>query len=353
MRLPPLVIAAALLCARTVTAQNLPESERLVRVALLRQAREELNAGRTAQALSLVQRAETIGATAGTRLLTAEIRARLAQHSATLASAEQCLADVAHDTQTTPQNLEAIRQRCTALRDEASAHVGFLRVEVAPGAPENLVVRVGDAVLPRAEYGTARPRDAGTVTVRATADGAPAWERQATVEARREAVVRVELARRETATTTPPVTTGRTSPLRYVGFGAIGVGAAAVVVGIVQAIRTSVQQSDTAGANANSTGELRDWYYYSTALRRQGTPSDTCNAAQSDTTDPSAAGVRRLCETNDETQAMALGFGIGGGALAAVGIVLVLVSPSARRTAWHVAPILAEHTQGAVMGFSF
>ncbi len=216
-------------------AQTLSEADRMTRVALVRQAREAMGAGQPERALEFAQRAEQIGPTSATRLLLAEVRARLGQHVGALSAAELCLHEVDLDTQTTAENREAIRLRCEALRDEARGRVGRVRVEVPPGA-EGIEVRVGDEVLRPAAWGVPRPVNAGEVVVRVTVANAPPWERRISVSVGSEEVVRVEVP--QAPRVTPPLRAQVPPPRerhtqRTLAFVAGGVGLALVAGGAV------------------------------------------------------------------------------------------------------------------------
>lgn len=102
--------------ATAAHAQSVSEADREARMALVRSATAARESGRLCEALSLVRRAEGVGPTAGTRLMTAEIRQELGRYAEAYASAEQCLAEVGSDTGTTAANREAIRARCASIQ---------------------------------------------------------------------------------------------------------------------------------------------------------------------------------------------------------------------------------------------
>ena len=150
----------------------------------------------------------------------------------------------------------------------------------------------------------------------------------------------------------------RTSPLRYVGIGALGVGLAAATVGVVQWIRTS-GQSDSSLEGTDGDGAA--WARYVNATNPPGaggarplTVDQVCERAATDAaTNPDAASAQNICSANDTARAMALGFGIGGAVLSAVGVVLIAVSPSTRRISWHVTPTFTASSGGVMVGGSF
>ncbi len=149
----------------------------------------------------------------------------------------------------------------------------------------------------------------------------------------------------------------RTSPVRYVGIGALGVGLAAATVGVVQWIRTS-GQSDS---SLEGTGDGAAWARYVNAINPPGaggarplTVDQVCDRAATDAaTNPDAASAQNICSENSSARVMALGFGIGGAVLSAAGVVLIAVSPSARRITWHVTPIFTASSGGVTVGGSF
>lgn len=193
------VAASASLVSTGAWAQ-VSEGDRRLRRQLLQYAHEAQSAGRVEEALALALRADQIDPTAGTRLIAARLRVQLGRYAEALSSAEQCLREVDHDTQTTAQNRRALRADCEAVRAQAAARVGALAVSVPAGAPDTLRVTINGGELRPPMYGIARAMDVGSVTVTATLPGAPPWSRQIAITAGREESVTVEVPHAEAAT---------------------------------------------------------------------------------------------------------------------------------------------------------
>ncbi len=246
---------AVCLASASAGAQS-TEADRIVRRQLIEQATEAQTAGRTREALSLAQRAEAIEATAGTRLLVAQLREQLGQHVEALSSVELCLREVDHDTQTTARNRAAIRERCEALQREVRTHVGTLVVEVPSEAPGDLRVTVNGAELPAALYGIARPVVVGDAEVIVRVAGGASHTDRVTVTASAPARLRVEVPRNEEAHTdarpTPPlvVTPQRDEPAntgstrRTLGLVLGGVGVAMLGGAVVSGLMFQSTYSD-------------------------------------------------------------------------------------------------------------
>lgn len=156
----------------------------------------------------------------------------------------------------------------------------------------------------------------------------------------------------------------RTPVLRYIGFGALGVGAALGIVGIVEAIVSSGQASSATESTPLSAEPYGSWsrFQANENYNRQLSASEVCDLAQQ-RSGTDAAQVRDLCSSNSTSRSLALGLGIGGAALAVVGAVLIVVDrpraetpappqplPAAARI--HVAPIVGA-TNGMSLSYSF
>ena len=168
----------------------------------------------------------------------------------------------------------------------------------------------------------------------------------------------------------PPPPPPQSHTWRYVGYGVLGVGSAALIVGVVQWIRSNGQNGDTANATVNSPGELGAWARYDTqyvSMNRGASPADVCNAAQSDSS-LDAVAIRGLCSSNSTTRTTAFALGIGGAVLAAAGAVLVILDPGsspeqpaatpsprqARNTLrWNVSPVISPTVNGASLSLTF
>ena len=120
----------------------------------------------------------------------------------------------------------------------------------------------------------------------------------------------------------------RTPVLRYVGYGAIGVGGALAIVGIVEAIMSSGQAGGAADATPSSVDPYGAWarFQASNNYNRTLSASAVCDLASGGTVSGSdAAQVRDLCSSNSSARAIGLGLGIGGAVIAAAGAVMVIV----------------------------
>lgn len=313
------------------------EADRLTRRELLVQATAAQAAGRYPEALALAQRAEQIEATAGTRLLTAQLNAQLGRHVEALSSADLCLREVDQDTQTTARNRRRIREDCEAVRAGAAARVGGLTVRVPPGAPDALRVSVNGEELRAPLYGVTRPVNAGTVAVRAEAPGAPPWERRLEVAAGRSEAVDVEVPRASaradgtTVVTARPVATAATSgdeggassgsTQRVLGWTAGGLGLALLGAGVA----SGVMFTRTADEYGQQRCEEID-------------PNDGC-----------ASQYERMKTLN---VVQWLGYA-GGGALLATGVVLLLTAPRYTRRATALTCGAGPGTVGIACGGRF
>jgi hypothetical protein len=118
----------------------------------------------------------------------------------------------------------------------------------------------------------------------------------------------------------------RTPVLRYIGFGALGLGGAVAIVGVVQAIISSGQASSATESTPLSAEPYGSWarFQANENYARTRSASEVCDLAEQ-RSGPDAAQVRDLCTSNSTSRTLALGLGIGGAVLAAVGAVLVVI----------------------------
>lgn len=172
---------SALLTGAAAGAQSLTDAERSARADLLARAQAAQREGRLDEALQYIERAERIGPTAGSRLLTARVQRDAGRPVEALASADRCLREVDVDAQTTASNRDALRRACADVRAEVAPRVGQLTVRVPADAPAGLEVSVGGAALPRAEYNAPRRVVAGVLRVRAVLPGRDPWAGEVTV----------------------------------------------------------------------------------------------------------------------------------------------------------------------------
>ncbi len=156
----------------------------------------------------------------------------------------------------------------------------------------------------------------------------------------------------------------RTPVLRYIGFGALGVGAALGIVGIVEAVVSSGQSSSATESTPLSAEPYGAWsrFQANENYNRMRSASEVCDIAQQ-RSGADAAQVRDLCSSNSTARSLALGLGIGGAVLAVAGAVLIVVDrPRAETPATpqplpasariNVAPIVGA-TNGMSLSYTF
>lgn len=180
------------------------------------------------------------------------------------------------------------------------AKIGFVTITVqGPSAPE---VTIDGELVPVAALGVRRPIDPGSHVIKADGAGFKPAEATVMVVAQQEVPVSLALEADPTESTDDTGTVGARGDsstgdtLRLVGFVALGVGAAGLIVGAI-----------TGGLAIGKHGELTD------ACGEDG----RCPAEQQGTLD----------DYNTFGTVSTVGF-IAGGVLAAAGLVLVLVAPS-------------------------
>lgn len=197
-------------------AQTLSEARRMERVGLLTRAEEARRGGHPDEALALIQEAERIGPTAGTRMLTAQALSLMGRFAASHAAAVQCLREVEVETQTTEATRAGLRTRCTELRDEAAPRIARLTVRVPAGAPLEMEVRIDGDALPPAQFNVERAVEPGAVTVRAVIPGRTPWEHAQPLTAGASVTVDVVIPQPtpDVARTPPAAQTTTTEPVR-------------------------------------------------------------------------------------------------------------------------------------------
>lgn len=309
------------------------EADRIARRRLLQQATEAQAAGRLADALALAQRAEQLEATAGTRLLVAQLRAQLDQYVEALSSVELCLREVDADRQTTARNRAAIRERCETLLREVRRHVGALVVEVPTGSPGAMRVRLDGVELNPALYGVSRPVTVGEVSIVTTLEGFEAVTQRASVSAGATVRVRVEV----------PHVAGSSG----VTAGALNVSRTPHPAGA-----TSIGSTQRAlGIAAGATGVVLVGGAVVAGLMFNGTADDYAaqRCAEVDVTASCQDQFDRLGTLNTLQW---IGY-VSGGALIATGVTLLLMAPRARgvERAWRCG--VGPGTVGVACGLRF
>lgn len=334
----PCLLLLALL-PTAARAQSAPAADREARVTLLRAATAARDEGRLQAALELALRAEQVGATAGTRLLVAQLRQQLGDHAGALTSAEQCLREADADTQTRASNRRAIREHCTAVADASRARTGTLRVDVPEGAPAALEVRVNGEPLRAALYGVARAVNAGPAVVTAALPGGPAWQGTVLVAPGGVGSLRVEVPRAEPAPVAPPAPIAPPQAAPQAAPPALGgvAPAAAAPAGPSAAARPGGATQRTLGLVAAGVGVAAAGVGVAAGLMFQGAASDyeamRCPYVAAGATCGSLYGRFDTLNTLQW-----VGY-VGGGALAAAGLVLFFTAPSApHRAAFACAP---------------
>ncbi len=158
--------------------------------------------------------------------------------------------------------------------------------------------------------------------------------------------------------------------LRYVGYGAIGVGAVLAAVSIVEMFVSNGQATSAANADPRGTDDYAAWARYDNAINgnRALSVSDVCARAGNDSLDPSAIGARNVCSANATSRALAIGMGIGGLVIAGAGVVAVMMDrgtnapvgqtpnlPAPRHSALDLqfSPMMGPHTGGLNLGLTF
>ncbi len=123
-----------------------------------------------------------------------------------------------------------------------------------------------------------------------------------------------------------------TSALRVVGFGAIGVGAVLVGIGVWQWVASAIQASDASDAVTTSPEPYGAWARYDNGINpsRSLSVAEVCTRAEGDNGHPDAAQVREYCDSNATSRALAIAFGVGGAVVAGAGVAMVLLAPSSR-----------------------
>ncbi len=194
-------------------AQTLSEARRTERVRILVRAEEARRGGHLDEALALIQQAEQIGPTAGTRMLTAQALSQMGRFAASHAAAMQCLRDVEAETQTPAATRAALRTRCEGLRDEVAPRIARLTVRVPAGAPSETEVRVDGDVLSPSQYNVERAVDPGAVTVRTIISGRAPWERVQVLAAGTSVTVDVVIPRPSPVVVRAPPATRTATPI--------------------------------------------------------------------------------------------------------------------------------------------
>lgn len=143
---------------------------------------------------------------------------------------------------------------------------------------------------------------------------------------------------------------------RYVGYGFLGAGAAALVVsGVFVGINASTAAAAT-GATSTADEPYGAWarFQANENYDRRLPGSRVCDLARV-RADADAAQVRELCAGLSTSATVALATGIVGGALAVTGVVLVATSrsPAAPPPRWSAVPWLAPGVGGVSVAGAF
>lgn len=171
-----------------------------------------------------------------------------------------------------------------------------------------------------------------------------------------------------TVPTTPTTPTEPSHLRRWVGVGLLSAGAVLGAIGAWQ-WASSNGQGDDAAAGAGTYGAA--WVRYDNAVNRPVngvrllSPDAVCERAAADAgSNPDAAGVRQLCDSNSTSRVVAWALGLTGLALVGAGATLVILDATddgarreGSRTPGHarlrVTPLVDLSTRGAAMTLTF
>lgn len=178
MRAPTRPRRAALfaLCAVALTpgalAQPRPpltDEEVAQRRLLLEQARASSDAGAHAEALDALLNAARIRSSSALQQFIAAEHQSLHHYADGLRAAARCIDEAVSDP--TTRNRDDQMRTCRALLEEMRTHVGYVVVQAPSPAPDDLVVTLGNSVIPRSFWGSPHAVDPGTLPLRARAAG--------------------------------------------------------------------------------------------------------------------------------------------------------------------------------------
>ena len=208
----------------------------------------------------------------------------------------------------------------------------------AASAPAVLAISLwsGDRVVASEQITLQRSNLANEGAVAAVNELTTALHRMATVDVERATTNTTPTPLQTNANTdtntnvVPPQVVLRETPrapvLRYIGFGALGVGVVLGGIGIWQWVASSSRAGSTRDATQSSEEPYGSWARFQGEVNLDGrlSASEVCDRANS-ANSVNAAQVRDLCSSNSTSQALALGLGSSGAVLAGVGAVLIAI----------------------------
>jgi len=210
--------------ARAQSAADLAARQELVV-----QADAARERGEHPRALDLATRASLIRMTPSLQLLIAQEQRQLGQLVEAYASGLACARGAVADPGL--RNRESIRATCEALSRELDPMLGRVRVRLPADAPPDTQLRVAAAEVPAALRDQPRLVTPGAVVVTATAAGRVPFRRELRVAAGSTPEVDVTLAPELAAVETPGRGPG-VAPWIVVGVGAAGLATAGVLFGL-------------------------------------------------------------------------------------------------------------------------
>lgn len=339
-------IATALAFAAPASAQS--GAELAARRDLLDQAERARVANDHATALTLAERAGAIQMSPSLRLFLATEQRELGRVADAVGNAEACVREANRDA--TLRNRAVIEQQCQTILDTLRAEVGRVVMQV-PNVPAGMVMQVGGVTVPNTMVGLPYMVRPGSIAINISAPNFRTFVR--TVEVARGASVDVTVALEPVATYTgpipqpdpddpngrvrPPVVTPPPPPSSGPGIApwiVVGIGGAALITGGI-----------LLGLNASAVGALN------AECPDLGNGTRGCPNIDSATLDS------RISSANGLATGGVIAASVGGAA--AVGGVLWFVLAPRRRAEGsaaatsarvHVAPLVASHVSGVMVG---
>jgi hypothetical protein len=165
--------AAPGLAAAQTPAQKTAQAEEFFNEGL-----KQMSVGRFAEACTAFERSQSIEASIGTLMNLANCREKNGQ----LATAMQLFSDSAEQLRgATDPDSAALRKVSTDRAAALKPRVSRLTLRIAADQPDGFELRVGDTVIPNAEWNQSQPLDGGTHQVSAAAPGHQPWSESVTV----------------------------------------------------------------------------------------------------------------------------------------------------------------------------
>ena len=234
------------------------------------------------------------------------------------------------------------RSRRAALivaRTELRARMGAIRVQGDPPGAEVLLDGQRIGVLPLGDSYVLAP---GTYRVELRSPGRATAADEVSIRAGQDLEVVLASAPAEPPVVAvrpiapplpslPPPAVTPVRPTRIVGYGLLGLGAAAVITSAVLIFQSSSQADALRDATAASPGAEGAFVRFVTRPGYTATDRSTATACLVAAVDfsPDGRAAATLCADSDRTRTLAWAFGAAGAVAAGVGVALVLLRPSA------------------------